>query len=904
MNGTTRFFLAGLVTMYTAAFAQQNLAPLTSHVDALHQRSHTTAFEENKGQTRDQYHNPRPDVLFSGMAGGLVYHLRAGGISYQLTRFEKGAEQPDQPRYSGLAPGNESTPCEELTIYRVDVHWLNTHNTPEVVVGEALPGYNNYYNVPAGVDPAVHVRTYEEVTFRSVWDGIDLHYYIRNGVLESDWILERAEDYRHIAFEVQGADLSIDTEGYLLMHTPLGVIREGQLAVYQGGKRLSSAWRLEGSRVSFEIEGYLHDQPLLIDPPVKLWITYYGGNGGDEGYAVAADGAGNVYLAGKSNSTNNIATVGAHQTVKNGTFDAFLVRFNGQGVRQWGTYYGGAGDDEARSVAVDMRVEQGDMYVAGGTTSTTHIATPGAHSMTYQGGSSDAFLLKFDTMGILQWGTYYGGPGGDYGMSCAVDHDGNVFLAGSTGSDTLIASPGAHQTDFLGPAAFLVKFSPAGVRQWGTYYGGLYTYGWSCSVDGSGNVFLAGETNYVGGETIATRYGHQEEKGAMYDAFLVKFNGQGGRLWGTYYGGNGVEAGYPSCATDKNGNVYLAGQTSSPNNIATPGSHRDTLYGSHDYFLAKFNSGGQRQWGTYYGGCWYFYHYAPRFCAVNDQNEVFLVGRTSAATGIATPDAYLGSLTSPTSQSGFIAHFNGNGTRLWGSYFHAPLGACAVDEFGNVFYTGTYGASTGFTTPGAHQTLPGGSGDAYLAKFTVCEVYNSFLIQPHNQYVSPGNTATFSVTASHPSAGYRWQTDTGNGFQDLADTGQYLGTSTNTLQVLNVHTGNTNQPFRCVITAPPCSDTSQVAVLTVSTGITKLQQKSICSVYPNPAKEQITIRQAACTHAASWELSDLAGRIIISGNISSEKTHINTAQLSPGTYLLTIHNREIHARETFKVVIR
>ena len=79
-------------------------------------------------------------------------------------------------------------------------------------------------------------------------------------------------------------------------------------------------------------------------------------------------------------------------TLKAGSYDAFLVKFNSSGVRQWGTYYGGTGYDEGASCATDM---SGNVYLAGYTQSTTGIATTGAHQTTY-GGSSDAFLVKFD----------------------------------------------------------------------------------------------------------------------------------------------------------------------------------------------------------------------------------------------------------------------------------------------------------------------------------------------------------------------------------------------------------------------------------------------------------------------------------------------------------------------------
>jgi len=136
--------------------------------------------------------------------------------------------------------------------------------------------------------------------------------------------------------------------------------------------------------------------------------------------------------------------------------DAFLVKFNSSGVRQWGTYYGGTVNDEESSCATDA---SGNVYLAGRTKSTTAIATTGAHQTTYGGGYYDAFLVKFNSSGVRQWGTYYGGTGTDEGRSCATDTSGNVYLAGYTQSTTGIATTGAHQTTYGGSSdAFLVKF--------------------------------------------------------------------------------------------------------------------------------------------------------------------------------------------------------------------------------------------------------------------------------------------------------------------------------------------------------------------------------------------------------------------------------------------------------------
>ncbi|HRE58569.1 MAG TPA: SBBP repeat-containing protein, partial [Candidatus Kapabacteria bacterium] len=127
---------------------------------------------------------------------------------------------------------------------------------------------------------------------------------------------------------------------------------------------------------------------------VRLWGTYYGGNQGEFGSAIAVDGSGNVYVCGNTSSSNAIATAGAHQTTFGGDIDAFIVKFTTNGVRLWGTYYGSFGWDQGIGIAVDGG---GNVYITGETSSFNAIATAGAHQTTYGGGFRDAFIAKFST---------------------------------------------------------------------------------------------------------------------------------------------------------------------------------------------------------------------------------------------------------------------------------------------------------------------------------------------------------------------------------------------------------------------------------------------------------------------------------------------------------------------------
>ncbi|MFM7155976.1 MAG: hypothetical protein ACKOZV_17790, partial [Bacteroidota bacterium] len=201
---------------------------------------------------------------------------------------------------------------------------------------------------------------------------------------------------------------------------------------------------------------------------VRQWATYFGGPSVDYIYSVKVNNAGEPYVVGRTTSNSGVATSGAHDASFNGAADAFIAKFNSNGTLRWATYYGGSGDDLAYSLAVSS--DGLSLYVAGQTKSSTGISTPSAHDPTYSA-DFDAFLVKFDSAGVRQWGTYYGDTGKDEYDGVALDNaTGYVYLSGctnSTSSISTLAFPYGGGVD-----AFLVSFDGNGTRMWGRYFGG------------------------------------------------------------------------------------------------------------------------------------------------------------------------------------------------------------------------------------------------------------------------------------------------------------------------------------------------------------------------------------------------------------------------------------------------
>ncbi len=266
---------------------------------------------------------------------------------------------------------------------------------------------------------------------------------------------------------------------------------------------------------------------------VLQWATYYGGGGTDLGNGIAVDLSGNIYMAGQTGSPTGMSTTGTYQPVKSGSFDAFVVKFNPAGVRQWGTYLGSSLSDWANGITVDL---SGNVMITGVTASTSGIASTGAYQTVYGGGNNDAFIAKFDNAGSLTWSTYFGGSGQDNSFGIAIDLNGNLLVTGSTNSASGIASTGAYQTTRASTGtvydAYVAKFNASGSMQWATYFGGtLADEAQGIIADGSGNLIIAGHTGSAAG--IATAAAHQTLLGGLEDAFIAKFDPGGALSWST-----------------------------------------------------------------------------------------------------------------------------------------------------------------------------------------------------------------------------------------------------------------------------------------------------------------------------------------------------------------------------------
>ncbi|MBU1245180.1 SBBP repeat-containing protein [Myxococcota bacterium] len=260
-----------------------------------------------------------------------------------------------------------------------------------------------------------------------------------------------------------------------------------------------------------------------------LWTRQWGTTSNDTAWGLTVDAGGDVYVVGDTNG-------GFEGQLNVGESDAFLSRFDGDGQILWTRQWGSTWYDEARGVAVGP---SGDLYVVG-------FAGEAVDGEAYLG-SFDLFLTRYTPEGEKRWTRLFGTPAQDSGYGIKIAPDEVIHLIGWTKGDLTDDLHEPLDTDLL-----WVQYDSEGnllkTRQWGTgeqdSVGGL-------AIDPGGHVFMTGFTrgaltdNSSDGET---------------DVFVTMFEPDGTMAWTRQFGTPEVDVA-KGLAVDAAGNVFLVGTT-------------------------------------------------------------------------------------------------------------------------------------------------------------------------------------------------------------------------------------------------------------------------------------------------------------------------------------------------------
>lgn len=343
----------------------------------------------------------------------------------------------------------------------------------------------------------------------------------------------------------------------------LDIAADGSGAVYVVGESYAS-WGSPSNPYSGDCDAFV--AKLDRDGSV-LWNTFLGSQARDVAQAVALDGAGSIYVVGRSQDSWGsplVAYAGGEQ-------DGFVAKLDRDGELQWHTFLGSADYDWLWDIVVD---EKSSLYVLGESDGPWGNAEVGSVE------ADAAFVAKLDRQGTLLWVEPFGKA---IGLSMASDNDGNLYVTGRSR-----VSWGSPIVDIAGDAdAFVARLDENGALQWNTFLGSSsFDSGFDIAVDADGNAYVAGRSHATWGTPIRDFAGDE-------DAFIAKVDPLGELLWNSFVGSRFADGGW-GVATCPGSGAWVVGHS---HDWELPEGH----YGCNDAFLALIDDTGTSLAHTFLG---------------------------------------------------------------------------------------------------------------------------------------------------------------------------------------------------------------------------------------------------------------------------------------------------------------
>jgi hypothetical protein len=726
-----KFWLVALLaaTFVSPLSAANDPAPLQPPLDKSRGQDllHSIAFfERNDGQVDDR-------VLFLIQGLGYAVYLTRDGATLVFSESSTSAD--------GRATSTQKV--VRLNIVGIDPH-------PEVIGSEERPGITSYFS---GADPKqwhARIPQFAKVIYRHAYSGIDVVFEIRDGRLEYDFLIAPHADPNLIHVNVEGGTPHRTTTGDILVrfgqHNNFTLKKPDAYQPRNEGHEdqiTQVRYSLRGRDMTFALNNYNHDRPLVIDPAL-IFSTYLSSNCpaqstspffsgcSDVANDLAVDSTG-IYIAGGTTAANFPAPGGS--TLARNNYRSFVVKLDSNATKVLYMVFLGMGT--AQSVAVDA---SHSAYVTGvaqfpAPTGAGFPTTPGAFSQVPAAACSidlssickapyasklspDGATLQYST--LLQVVTAPGQSNIVYETvkptRGKVDASGSFYVTGVTSPEAL----GPHQDTFVGgfpatvgayettqpgifPSAFVMKINPSGSAfSYATFLGAIDPIQVSgLAVDSSGAAYVAGSA----GSVPTTSGAYQTTSGA---GFVSKLSPDGSSLvYSTYFNGtiNGM-------AVDPSDQATIAGLGPNP-----PGSLPSCPPPLPEYmFISRLNAAGS---ALVYSNLICSGYTGFTDVTVDSSGNAYAAGLSTNPAAFPLTNAIQAYLLSPTDNPAVAVKLDTTGVIAWATFFGDVASdqnqRIALDPSDNAYIMNGVGPPT----PGALQPNPGAPQENTVTPFLV-----------------------------------------------------------------------------------------------------------------------------------------------------------------------------------------
>lgn len=678
-----------------------------------HAHSGRHGFIENKGQLRDQHGRPAPQVRYVWPTGqGMNVQVLANGLSYDTyTKSEgRGRFQRIDLRFIGASPAAEVVAAAPRSdrmhfIGRDGGRVRDVRHYDELRISELYPGVDLDLRIAGdgalkydivlsngadlgkvrmrydghdalalrdgGLALAIGDRELTE-TIPASWTGAD-----RMPVRVAYTVLEQHADHAVLGLKrldpiesPRMVSLTVDPAVHFAWGTWFG--GEGDDSVnavdvddvgmsYSTGRTAGFISTVTSGPHQNDFAGGDADAFLIKIAPhgSRLFATYFGGEGDDEGLGIDVDNYYRVRVVGRTTSVAGIASDSAAQSGNAGGDDAFIARFDSTGNLIWSTCIGGGLDDRALAVRA---MAEGHAIVCGTTLSSDLLDTLGITPVQAHADSADAFALWIDDGGQVIKATFLGGEAGDALVAVALFPNSTAYLVGYTRSATGISD----STSLSGPRD-----------------------GWICAVDTALNVLWS---KYVGGagddaltgiarrsvDLVACGYASPPEppdtvpspiNGTM-DALILRLQPEGHIDSISHHGGMGMDRA-TGISSSTFGSYFVSGVREDFEFVQIDTVVVDTISPGEQAFLLGFSHAHALAFDRSHGG---EAEEVANGVGAYASSYAMLGGSTRSITGIGSAGFQMSALGE---EDGFVARFNTNfSTPCTGISNGGPDGPC------------------------------------------------------------------------------------------------------------------------------------------------------------------------------------------------------------------------------------
>jgi gliding motility-associated-like protein len=468
-------------------------------------------FVENKGQWDN-------NILYNGKITGGRFALTKTGykvLKYDATQL---ARLSELRHHKGTLSVNEDI----LKGHVWNVDFLNANTNATVTSSKSVEGISNYF---IGDDPkkwGTNCKSFTAISYKNIYDKIDINYYTSNGTLKYDIIVHPGGDVSKIQLAYNGVDkVATGRNGEVVVHTSIGKFSELSPYTFQSinnqKKVIDCSYKIKNSVLTFNMGDYDKTQTLVIDPTL-IFSTHSGSTEDNWGFTATYGPDETFYGGGYVDGAGFLVSGGAFQTTYSGNIDIGIIKLSANGVnRIYATYIGGSNYEQPHSLVCDL---QGNLIVAGRTKSSNFPST----SKFGPGGEFDITLTKLNPAGTGIIGSMIIGGSGDDGVNISPTRTQRISLQYNYGDD------GRSEVN----------------------------------IDAAGNIILASSTQ--SSNFYTTPFPIQSVLGGTQDAVFIKTNSTlSNVLFSTYFGGTGNDAAYVVNIKPDDGNIYFAGGTESSN---------------------------------------------------------------------------------------------------------------------------------------------------------------------------------------------------------------------------------------------------------------------------------------------------------------------------------------------------